>query len=350
MDISLISGITNFCNHYLVISGISGSKTVSVLKPNLEVVDEFPIEGISVWGHDFHIQENTKTVLISIITTETVKDELFSYQGFSTHWYLLSLLDGAFKFEKQESWENVDILGIKSHAAKGDRNWIALAFSNVKGRDGNSQKYSHFRLGKGADDSSVPQINQFLLQSTRPQLKHVFDFLHDEDTTYLSFVEGSDDRCGVIKINSATQKTTVQFLDVPLLKGHEYRSIRLVNLQNGTFAYIWTIANDSTRKFKFELYRSGNLEIERTNQITKRIVDSDRVVLTGWNPPFLAYTESGNNSDDCIIAKLDDDGEALQLKKIENWRAIHFGLDSTMICIDKDNKQLSLIPIDSNGL
>lgn len=333
-----------------MISGIYGSKTVSILKPNLEIVDEFPIEGISVWGHDFHIQENTKTVLISIITTETVKDELFRYQGFSTHWYLLSLLDDGFKFEKQESWENVDILGIKSHATKGNRNWIALAFSNVKGRDGNSRKYSHFRIGKSSDESSVPQINQFLLQSTLPQLKHVFDFLHDQDTIYLSFVEGYDDRCGVIKINLATQKTTVQFLDVPLLKGHEYRSIRLVNLENGTFAYIWTIANDSTRKFKFELYRSGNLESESTDQITKRIVDSDRVVLTAWNPPFLAYVESGKSPDDCIIAKLDDDGDASQVKKIQNRRAIHFGLDSTMICIDKDNKQLSLIPIDSNDL
>ena len=90
MDVSLISGITSFCNHYLVISGIYGSKTVSVLNPDVEIVCEFPIEGISVWGHDFHVQEATKTALISVITTDTANKDSIDYQGFSTHWYLLS--------------------------------------------------------------------------------------------------------------------------------------------------------------------------------------------------------------------------------------------------------------------
>ena len=326
---------------------LNGSNIISVLNPNLEIVDEFPLEGISVWGHDFHIQDNSNTALISIITSEEVNEEWINYQGFSTHWYLLSYSDGGFKFEKKESWESVNIVGIKSHAAKGKRSWIALADKNFRVRNSQSQRISHFRFGQGDDSSAVPQIGQFLFQSTK--LKHVFDFMHDKETIYLTFVEGYDDRCGVIKINSATQKTTIQYLKVPLLKGHEYRRVCLVSLKNGTFAYIWTIANDSARKYRFELYRSSNLESDLTDDKTRRIVDSDRVVLTAWNPPFLAYVEYGN-SEDCFVAKLDDDGELSQVKKLQNWRAIYFGFDSTIICRDKDEKQLKLIPIKTNDL
>lgn len=342
MKIDLISHIEEFGNNYLVISGIYGGKTLSILNESLDVVQEFEIPGIELWGADFHISEVQNKVLISIYSTHTTKLSNWKYQGFTTHWYELKRIKDEFSFSKIITWERSDIRRVKSVQIDNSFHWIAfrdLNYQHQKERTGKKTAINHV---SNQIELCVPEFNSSVLITKH--LDHNFDLLIDNENIYLSTISfGAPDKCGLIKIDKNNETTLIQYFDVPLRKLHHYQSNRIVKIEENIFAYFWTTSHESSKKYQFEIHQTVNLNQSTISKSTSRLVDSDFTYGIIWNKPKTISYRKAYKSNTKYVAELDPQGKIQNEESIENWFPIHIGLENDLICVSEDQKEIKLI-------
>ncbi len=342
MKIDLISHIEEFGNNYLAISGIYGGKTLSILNDSLDVVKEFEITGIELWGADFHISELQNKVLISIYSTHTTKLSNWKYQGFTTHWYELNRINDEFSFSKIKTWENSDIRRIKSVQAHNSCHWIAFRDLNYQHQKERTGKKTVINYESNQLELDVPEFKSSLLITEH--LDHNFDFLIDKENIYLSTISfGAPDKCGLIKIDQKNESTLIQYFDVPLRKLHHYQSNRIVKIDEKIFAYFWTTSHESSKKYQFEIHQTVNLNQSTISKSTSRLVDSDFTYGIIWNKPLIISYRKDKDSQVKYIGKLNSQGQIEKEKGIENWFPIYIGFNNDLICVNKDRKEIKLI-------
>ena len=86
MSPDLLVETVKYKNYFLVISGIYGGRILTVLDNQLNKVSEHDFSGIQMWDEEFHIDEESSKILISVTTTETFPLENKKYQGFPLSW------------------------------------------------------------------------------------------------------------------------------------------------------------------------------------------------------------------------------------------------------------------------
>lgn len=342
MDIHLISHIKEFKGHYLVISGIYSDKTISILNRSLNIIKEFKISSISVWGADFHISESESKVLISIYSTHTNKLTNWKYQSFNTHWFELRQVNSEFFFDHIETWEKSDIRRIKTVQTENSRHWIALRDLNYQHQKERKGKKSIINYERSPLELEIPKLNSSVLSTEH--LDHNFDLLVNKDELYLSTISiGAPDKCGLIRLNLENETTLIQYFKVPLRKLHHYLSTRIVKNENKIFAYYWTTSHESSKKYQFEIYQTQNLNQSALSNQTERLVNSDFTYGIIWNKPNIISYRKEKDSEVKIVSELNSDGRINNERTIENWFPIHIGIDNDLICVSKDQKELKLI-------
>lgn len=337
MTSNLISHIEQFNNHYLIISGYSGNYTLSILDRELGIVTEFSFDKVDIWGADFHIDSDR--ALISIVTTETFKEEDSRYQGFNTLWYELYFKKSIFStpkivFKFIEIWKQSDFRSIKSCTEKDVRYWIGL--KQNKKKFNKRQTFLHFE--KTHDLERTPKLKQSIL--THKSIDSKFDFIVFNSEVFLSAMT---DKCTTIKFNSSGEKIQIQELEVPLKKLHEYANCRVVGIENKVFSYFWTTSQEYSKKYQFELFGTENLNRDSFSNKTSKLIDSDFIHSVTWNNPEIVAYKKVYEEPKKYYSEISQNGTLVNEKVIENITPIHFGFDNDLICISSDKKKLEII-------
>ncbi|AWV98360.1 hypothetical protein [Arcticibacterium luteifluviistationis] len=342
MDTNLISHIEQFQNHYLIISGIYSNKTLSILDGNLNQVKEYKFENIQIWGADFHHIESTK-ILISVYTTHTTELKNWKYQGFNTHWFEIEINHNQFSFTKLTIWEKSDIRRILSYEYNNSLNWVALRDLNYQHQREKTGKKSVINFETQTNQKSIPELKTSILVTKYLDLNA--DILVHNDELYLSAISlGAPYKCNLFKFNFENDTTLIQNFDVPLYKWHHYLSNKLVIKNNQIFAYYWTTSHEPpSPKYKFEIYKTGNLNSSVISKETERLIESEFTHAIIWNNPDILAYRKDNESNRKYFSEIDSNGFAVNERHIEDWFPIHFGYDSDMICLDKEMRNVKLI-------
>ena len=342
MKVDLISHIQEFDDHYLVISGINDGKLLSVLNKSLELVQEFEITSIQLWGADFHISELEKKVLISIYSTHTTNLANWKYQGFTTHWFELKKISNSYTFDKVATWDSSDIRRIKSVQVNGSLHWIAFRDLNYQNQKERTGKKTIINYKHSSAELNIPELKSSLIMTQ--YLDHNFDLLVESQKIYLATISlGAPDKCGVIKINPNNEQICFQNFDVPLRKLHHFQSNKLVKIGDKIFAYFWTNSHEPTKNYQFEVYQTDNLNQNEISIKTERLINSDFTHGIIWNKSRKVSYIKEQNTEIKYYSEIDENGRITNERKLENWFPIYFGMENKLICQSSDGKIISLI-------
>lgn len=340
MDLSLISNIENFKNHYLIISGIYSDKKLSILNRELNQIDEFEFSNIQLLGADFHKEENY--CLISVYTTHTTQLTNWKYQGYSTHWYKLEYKLRKFHLEKIDIWESSDIKRIKSYTFNNTIHWIAIRQLNYQYQKERLAKRAIINIDKQTEKLGIPNLNKSIFVTDN--LERFFDVLIYEDKIYLSTISlGAPSKCRIIKINLNNTSTLIQDFEVPIRKLHHYQSSKLIRKSENIYAYFWTTSHEPSKKYQFEIYKTENLNSEQINNQTERIIESEFTHAIIWDESGKLSYRREQESNKKYYCEIDSNGKAINEHEIEDWFPIHFGIETDIVCLDNERKNIRII-------
>ena len=314
MSPDLLVETVKYKNYFLVISGIYGGRTLTVLDNQLNKISEHDFSGIQMWDEEFHIDEESSKILISVITTETFPLESKKYQGFNTLWYELKEKSGAFDVELIDKWEKSDIKGIKSRIHNGERTWIALRELNYISQTGNKGKNSFIGIAQNIN-LEVPKF-QYSVSNQHSQLSQNFDIeLSDKDIFISGIGSISNDTPTILRI--AKNRKNMEFieLDIPLKKLHNFHDTVIKKIGEELFAYFWITSSEYCKKHTFELY-SVNLREPLSDSIFLKAIESDYVHSFAWSSSGVAY-KTDKGSTPCRIGKIDETGKIIELEELE---------------------------------
>jgi len=314
MSPDLLVQTVKYKNYFLVISGIYGGRTLTVLDNQLNKVSEHDFSGIQMWDVEFHIDEENSKILISVITTETFPLESKKYQGFNTLWYELKEKSGAFDLELIDKWAKSDIKGIKSRTHNGERTWVALRELNYISQTGNKGKNSFIGIAQYTN-LEVPKF-EYSISNQHSHLSKNFDIELRNKNIFISGIGSiSNDTPTILRISKDRKNMEFIELDIPLKKLHNFHDTVIKKIGKELFAYFWITSSEYCKKYTFELY-SVNLQESLSDSTFLKAIESNYVHSFAWSSGRVAY-KTDKGSTPCKIGKIDETGKIIKLEELE---------------------------------
>ncbi|WNB18686.1 hypothetical protein [Marivirga arenosa] len=337
MSPDLLVDTVKYKNYFLVISGIYGGRTLTVLDNQLQEISEHDFTGIQMWDEEFHIDEENSKILISVITTETFPLESKKYQGFNTLWYELKEKSGTFKLELIDKWEKSDIKGIKSKIHNGERTWVALRELNYISQTGNKGKNSFIGIAQSSQ-LEIPTF-EYSVSNQHSHLSQNFDIeLTDKDIFISGIGSIAKDTPTILRI--ARNRKNMEFieLDIPLKKLHNFNDTVIKKINNQLFAYFWTTSSEYCKKYVFEIFTVRVMKSLDESTFEKAI-DSDYVHTFTWSKNGVAY-KTDKGSTPCRLGRIDTSGKIVQTEELETSHPELLTETGELIVAADDRKQL----------
>lgn len=337
MSPDLLVDTIKYKNYFLVISGIYGGRTLSVLDEQLNKISEHEFSGIQMWEEEFHIDEENSKVLISVTTTETFPLESKKYQGYNTLWYELKETSQGFNLELIDKWEKSDIKAIKSKVHNGERTWVALRELNYISPTGNKGRSSLIGVAQN-NQLDVPKF-EFSASNQHSHLSQNLDIELTDNNIFVSGIGSiANDTPTILRI--ARDRKNMEFieLDIPLKKLHNFHDTVIKKINNQLFAYFWTTSSEYCKKYVFEIYTVRIMKCLAESTYEKAI-DSDYVHTFAWSKTGVAYkTEKGSTP--CRLGKIDNNGKIVQTEELETSHPELLTETDELIVASDDRKQL----------
>jgi len=314
MSPDLLVETVKYKNYFLVISGIYGGRTLTVLDNQLNKISEHDFSGIQMWDEEFHIDEENSKILISVITTETFPLESKTYQGYNTLWYELKEKSGAFDLELIDKWKKSDIKGIKSKIHNGERTWVALRELNYISQTGNKGKNSFIGIAQNTN-LEVPNF-EYSVSNQHSHLSQNFDIeLSDKDIFISGIGSVANNTPTIFRI--AKNRKNLEFieLDIPIKKLHNFHDTVIKKVGKELFAYFWITSSEYCKKYTFELY-SVSLKESLLSSTFLKAIESDYVHSFAWSSNGVAYKKD-KGSTPCRVGKIDENGKIIELEELK---------------------------------
>ncbi|HMU05318.1 MAG TPA: hypothetical protein PJ990_16910 [Saprospiraceae bacterium] len=342
MDLQLIESVNQFKDDIFIMSGIPDNKKITILSNELKVIQEFKFEGLYFYRADLHICEENQIILISVTTTEQYSYLNTSYQGYSTHWFEIKLLNGIYTFKKLDTWIQSDITRIKSDKNPVTKTWSWLAFRELnylqqKEKKGRS---TFIFFTQSEDHNHIPKFNSALYKNKR--LDHTFDFLIKDDRIYISYISfGVPDKTTVLISNFDGSSIQIEEYETPLKKFHHYESTKLIEFQGDVYAYFWTNCHERSKYYGFEMYKTQSLNNFNEKKMLTKVIDNSFVHEIIWyNNLFVSYKKDSWFTENKFIGMIDEDGNINELADMGNELPIFVTKNKNVICYDKINLKL----------
>jgi hypothetical protein len=341
----LITKIAAYKEYYLFISGYSSNCLLSIVDKDLNLLSEHQFEGISLWGADFHIDEDSSMVIISVVTTEIFPIENKSYQGFNTLWYALEESKLGFCLRLIERIEKSNITRIQSKIINAKHHWVALRQMHFITHKNGIQGY---RCILGFENSNnIQNIPKFKsAQGLSRPIDTNFDFTFVDNNYYLSIIgKHGGEVPTILRINNEKKYLEIIELEIPIKKLHNFESTKLLNINDNLYAYFWIGSQERCKKFRFEMYKVDVGKESLMQCSYKHVINSESVREVIWNKPDLvAYKKEDH--DRSYIAQLKNNGDIEEIRCLENWNPVYFGKNNDIICRDKEKKELKIIHLE----
>jgi hypothetical protein len=342
MSPDLISNVTKYKDNYLIISGVYGDKTLSILDKELNTLSEHKFEGISMWGADFHIDENNLKILISVITTDTFPIETINYQGFNTLWYEVVDCKEGFRLTLIETLGKSNITRVQSKFIDGKRYWVALRQMHFITHTGVKTYRSILNFAISENLEAIPKFgNPYGLNRA---IDSNFDFTYIDNNYYLSIIgKHGGDVPTILRINRINRYIEYIELDIPLKKLHDFESTKLLNIEGKLYSYFWINSQERSKTYKFEMYK---VDINRNSLMQcsfKRIIDSNFVHEVVWSDYNRVSYKKVYNENKKYIAEATNTGELTEIAFYEGWFPIFFADNNNIICLNEKRDKLKII-------
>lgn len=343
MTPDLISNVAKYKDYYLFISGIYGNKVLSILDKELNILSEHKFEGISIWGADFHIDDNKSKILISVITTDIFPIENSTYQGFNTLWYEVEECNQDFRLILVETLEKSNITRIKSKVIKGVWYWVALRQMHFITHKKGIQSYRcilSFNISDNILD--IPKFNN--AHGLNRAIDTNFDFTFIENSYYLSTIgKHGGDTPTLLRINQEKRYVELIELDIPLKKLHDFESTKLINIHGKLYSYFWISSQEHCKKYQFEMYK---VDINRDSLMQchfNRVIDSESVHEVVWSDYNIVSYKKNYNENKKYIAEVSSTGELTEITLFEGWFPIFIEDNGNIICLNEKRDKLRII-------
>jgi hypothetical protein len=341
METNLISHIAKYKDYYLFISGIYSDKTLSVLDKELNILSEHKFDGITMWGADFHIDEDRTKILISVVTTDVFPIENSTYQGFNTLWYEVVGCGHDSKLLLKETLEKSNITRIQSKLIDGIRYWVALRQMHFITHTGVKTYRSILNFAISDDLLAIPKFGD--AHGLNRAVDSNFDFTFVDNNYYLSLIgKHGGEVPTILRINRIYRYIEYIELNIPLKKLHDFESTKLLNIDGKLYCYFWINSQERCKTYKFEMYK---VDIDRNSLFQcsfKRIIDSNFVHEITWNENNRVGYKKVFNENKKYIAEVSSEGELNEISFFESWFPIFFGDHGNIICINEKRDKLKI--------
>ncbi|MCB0669138.1 MAG: hypothetical protein KDC80_25115 [Saprospiraceae bacterium] len=290
-----------------------------------------------MWGEEFHIDEGSSKILISVITSETFPIESKTYQGYNTLWYELKETNQGFNMELIDKWNKSDIKAIRSKVHNGERIWVALRELNYISSSGNKGRSSFIGVAKN-NQLEIPQF-EFSNSNQHSHLSQNFDIELTDKEIFISGI-GSvvNDTPTILRI--AKDRKSMEFieLDIPLMKLHNFHDTVIKKIDNQFFAYFWTTSSEYCKKYTFEIF-AVRLKQSLANSTYEKAFESDYIHSFTWSNNAVAFkTNTGKTP--CRLGKIDIHGRIVQTEELEISDPKLLTNEGEVIVLSDDRKQL----------
>lgn len=337
MKIDLISDSIKHNEYFVIMHGTYSGKKLSVLNNDLNLITEFPFEGIEVWDSNFHTLKTDSNILISITATGTYPLESKKYQGYSTLWFRLNLSDSNFSLDKIDEWDRSDIRAIKSKNIDGQLYWIGLRDLNFINQRGNIGRRTLIGFTE-TDKLEIPEFN-FTEVMQHSHLYHDFDFtVHNKEITLSAIAEITNSVPTILRFSKDFKNQSFTKLEIPLRKLHNFLSTKIVSKEDKLLGYFWTSSSEQCKKYFFELY-VAEINLDLKNSIVQKAIDEEYVHSFKWNNSIVAY-KVGDQSAPCKLGAISENGIIKEFLEIENSNPILLSNNNELISAELGTNQL----------
>ena len=342
MTTDLLTSIVGFKNYFLVVSGSSGQQTLTILDERLHQISEHEFSGIDIWTVDFHVDEGNSKVLLSVVTTETIKENKRRYQGYNTLWFELKESSAEFELTLLETWEKSNIKAFKSKWYSDRRVWISLRESTTFNSNGGKERVEHIGLASHKI-LGIPRF-EYADDLQHTYLSHHMDFEINDDDIFISSIGTlSANVPTIIKINQSQQSIAFIKVDIPIKKRHQLHQTVLKRIDNELVAYFWITSSEYAKKYVFEIYA---VKVDRNlpKSTFIKVLDSEYCHSFTWSDRKVVY-KTGEGSTPCKLGLISSNGKIIQIGEFEQSHPLLLTDSDLLIALSDDRKKLITIEV-----